>query len=82
MNFFDKIFNWMFSGLIHRHLQRTRQHAALALALWERHCDGKPPESPEAVREAAECVLEEDARVGIDNSQTETARLVMQLLEK
>lgn len=82
MTIFERIANWLFQGLIHGHRQQTRAYAALALAMWKKLTEHERFEALHEVIDAANFVIEEDARVGVDNWTTDTARLIASLQGK
>lgn len=82
MTLFEKIADWAFSGLIHRQRQQTRAYAALTLSIWKKLPEPTRFEGICDVIDAANFVIEEDARVGVDNWTTDTARLIASLQGK
>ena len=62
MSLFQRIGDWLFSGVVRPHQREAAQHAREALVTWDRHRSGKEPEDPKNMEEAARCLLDEYER--------------------
>ena len=54
---FEKLFDWLFNKAMSRQEGLTNTAFILAMATRRRHMDGKDPESPVSMREAADFVV-------------------------
>lgn len=82
MTILDRIMDWLFDGMVSRYRQQTRAAYWLALATYQRHLDGRPPEPPVFMADAARFIVEDDERVGLRNDQTAEARAFLEQLER
>lgn len=75
------IAEWLFPAVVHRERQRARAYAGLAVVLRRRCVAAGDPVPAVTVEEAARLIVDEDARVGIENYQTEIAEKILEELK-